>query len=316
MADSIQTRTREPGTIISVVVRARNAASDLERCLAGLQRQVLPPGRELEIVVVDNDSTDATRAVAQRHGAAVVPISQAEFSWGRALNRGIARTHGDVVLLLSSDATPAQDLWLQRMVEPLAEPDVGIVYGRQLAYPDAPVDERVRLERTFGTQPITLDRQRHADNPSARGMLASNACAAIRRDLWQQHPYDEQTSGGEEGPFTCAALKQGFRCLYHPTARVYHSHRDGPWKLACREWEILHKNAVYTGARLKKRMLVRWWAALVKRRLLNCARVRAPLYYRLEGLLRLPVDVAACVIAGTLLFREKSRHQARVAFWR
>jgi rhamnosyltransferase len=301
---------------IAAVIRVRNAAKELDRCLSALRRQVLPKGTELEMVVVDNDSTDDSGTVAQRHGAVVVPISPAEFSWGRALNRGIAQTRGAVVLLLSSDATPADEYWVQHMVEPFVEPDVAVVYGRQRPYPDAPVDERVRLERTFGAQAIALDKQQHADNPSAKGMLASNACAAVRRAVWQEHPYDEETSGGEEGPFTCQALKLGFRCLYQPSAQVYHSHRDGPWKLACREWQILHKNVVYTGSRLKKRMLLRWWAGVVKRRLVNCIRVKAPWYYRMEGLVRLPIDVAACVVVGSLLLRAKSRQKARQVFWR
>ncbi len=307
---------RTSGTTISVVIRARNAGGELARCLSGLKRQRLPGGTDLEIVVVDHHSTDETRLVARRFGAAIVPIAPAEFTWGRALNRGIAQTHGALVLLLSSDATPADAFWLQRMVAPFAEPDVAIVYGRQLPYPDAPVDERARLARTFGTQPLVLDRERHADNPSARGMLASNACAAIRRRVWEDHAYDEETSGGEEGPFTCQALKQGLRCLYQPGAQVYHSHRDGPWKLACREWEILHKNAVYRGSPLTKRMLVRWWASAVKTRLSNCLRGQAPPYYRLEGLVRLPVDLTARVIVGSLLLREKSRSRLRGVFWR
>ena len=304
------------GRKIAAVIRVRNAAKELDRCLSALRRQVLPEGVELEIVVVDNDSTDGSHAVAQRYGATVVPISQAEFSWGRALNRGIAQTHGDVVLLLSSDATPADEYWVQHMVEPFVEPDVAIVYGRQLPYPDAPVDERVRLKRTFGTEPMALDRTKHADNPCARGMLVSNACGAVRRAVWQEHPYDEETSGGEEGPFTCQTLRQGLRCLYRPNAVVCHSHRDSPWRFACREWEILHKNIVYRGSPLKKRILLRWWAGVVKRRLINCARTDVPLYYRAEGLLRLPLDLAACMIVGSLLFREKSRRRVRQLFWR
>ena len=306
----------KPGTVVSVVVRVRNAEADLERCLSALDHQILPDGVTLETIVVDNDSTDDSRGVAQRHGAVVVPISQAEFSWGRSLNRGIAQTHGAVVLLLSSDATPTDESWVQRMVEPFREPEVAIVYGRQLPYPDAPVDECVRLKQTFGTEPIVLDRTKHAENPCAKGMAISNVCAAVRRVVWQGHPYDEETSGGEEGPFTCQVLTQGLRCLYQPYAVVYHSHRDSPWRYACREWEILHKNAAYSGARLKKRTLLRWWIGVAKRRLRNCLRVEASLYYRLEGFVRLPIDVAACVIVGSLLFCEKSRQRARRIFWR
>lgn len=301
--------------VVSIVIRVKDAAWDLDRCLSGLARQMRPRGTEMEIVIVDNDSQDGSRAVAERFGAVVVPISQAEFSWGRALNRGIARARGDIVLLLSSDVTPADDHWLERMIEPFVEPDVAIVYGRQLPYPNAPVDERVRLKRTFGEQPIVWD-ERHAVQDTGRGLVASNACAAIRRTLWKDHPYDEQTSGGEEGPFTRQVLQRGFRCLYWPSARVCHSHRDTPWKFACREWEILYKNLVYAGARLNKRSLLRWWAGVAKRRLINCMRAGVPAYYRLEGLLRLPIDLGACVVVGVLLFPEKSRRRIRRLFWR
>ncbi|MEN6426525.1 MAG: glycosyltransferase family 2 protein [Phycisphaerales bacterium] len=304
------------GMTVSVVIRVRDAARELERCLDALQRQVLSDGGTLEIVVVDNDSKDASRDVAVRHGAVVVPISRTDFTWGRALNRGIAQTHGDVVLLLSSDATPADETWAQHMIERFAEPNVAIVYGRQLPYPDAPIDERVRLAKTFGSDPISLDRDQHAKNPSAKGMLASNACAAIRRTVWEEYPYDEETSGGEEGPFTCQALTRGYRCLYEPSARVYHSHRDGSWRLACRGWEILHKNVVYTGSRLRWWMLLKWWAGVTKRRIVNCIQADVPLPCRIGGLLRLPADLLACMIVGPLMLSAKSRQKVRQAFWR
>lgn len=307
---------RESATgTVSVVVRVRNAAKELDRCLSALRRQRLSDGGELEIVVVDNDSTDDSAAVARRHAALVVPISQAEFSWGRALNRGIAKTRGDIVILLSSDVTPVDDQWLENMLAPFVEPDVGIVYGRQLPYPDAPVDERVRLRRTFGEQVIVRDGRQQVED-TGRGFVASNACAALRRSLWQEQPYDEQTSGGEEGPFTRHALQRGFRCYYWPAARACHSHRDGMWKYACREWEILYKNLAYAGMPLKKRSLLRWWAGVAKRRLVNCLAPAVPLCYRIEGLLRLPLDLGACVIVGGLMFPERSRHKVRQVFWR
>lgn len=301
--------------IISVMIRVRDAARELERCLSALGRQVLPDGVTLEIVVVDNDSKDDSCAVAVRHGAAVVPIARMDFTWGRALNRGIVQTHGEIVLLLSSDATPVDETWVQQMIEPFGDSKMAIVYGRQVPYPDAPVDERVRLARTFGEHPITLDGRQEVEI-TGKGMNASNACAAIRRSVWQETPYDEETSAGEEGPFTCQALRRGYLCRYQPAARAYHSHRDSPWRYACREWEILHKNAKYGGRPLRGRALLRWWAALTKRRLVNSVRVEASLYCRLCGVLRLPADLLACMVIGLLLLPEKSRSRVRQLFWR
>ena len=68
--------------VVSVVIRVRNAAADLARCLAALRAQTMPASMELELIIVDNESTDGSVEVASEYGAVVVPISLADFSWG------------------------------------------------------------------------------------------------------------------------------------------------------------------------------------------------------------------------------------------
>lgn len=56
-------RTPPGGASVSVILPAFNGAAGLDRSIASLRRQTLPP---LEIIVVDDGSTDATRAIAER----------------------------------------------------------------------------------------------------------------------------------------------------------------------------------------------------------------------------------------------------------
>ena len=72
--------------MISVVLRARNEAAWIGRCLTAIRRQRLP---HIDVILVDNDSTDGTVEVAAAHGATLTNISREEFSYGRALNLGI-----------------------------------------------------------------------------------------------------------------------------------------------------------------------------------------------------------------------------------
>ena len=88
MIDSSQTRRPEQGRIVSAVIRVRNAGAELDRCLSSLGCQVLPDGVELEMIVVDNDSTDDSRGVAQRHGAVIVPISASRVLLGPGAKPG------------------------------------------------------------------------------------------------------------------------------------------------------------------------------------------------------------------------------------
>lgn len=82
---------------VSVVVPTRNSARSLERCLRSLRHQ---SGSRLELIVVDNCSTDATVAIARRF-ADVVVTAGPERSAQR--NTGARASSGDILLFVDSD---------------------------------------------------------------------------------------------------------------------------------------------------------------------------------------------------------------------
>jgi glycosyltransferase involved in cell wall biosynthesis len=84
---------------ISVVIATRNRAALLDAALASLRAQAGAP--ELEIVVVDNGSSDGTSAVAAKHGAAVAVEALPNRALAR--NAGIAVATGEIVLFVDDD---------------------------------------------------------------------------------------------------------------------------------------------------------------------------------------------------------------------
>jgi cellulose synthase/poly-beta-1,6-N-acetylglucosamine synthase-like glycosyltransferase len=71
-----------------LVVRAFNEERHIERLLEGVRHQTV---RDVEVILVDSGSTDATAAIAAQYRAKVVHIPPAEFTFGRSLNRGLPR---------------------------------------------------------------------------------------------------------------------------------------------------------------------------------------------------------------------------------
>ena len=88
----------DPGRV-SVVMPARDEAATIDRVIADLKR-VAPGVREM--IVVDDGSIDATRAVADRAGAVVIahPTSR---GYGAAVKSGILAAKGEFVLVLDAD---------------------------------------------------------------------------------------------------------------------------------------------------------------------------------------------------------------------
>ena len=92
---------------VSVVMAVRDGERYLAEALASVAAQTSAP---LEVLLVDGRSRDATRAIAERHGARL--LEQDGDTLADAYNTGIRAARGDAVAFLSHD-----DLWLPRKLE-------------------------------------------------------------------------------------------------------------------------------------------------------------------------------------------------------
>jgi len=105
----------------------RDAARTLARCLAALEAQDLPRGG-FEVLVVDNNSTDDSIAIAEGFDAVRV-LRETEQGAYAARNRGLREARGHVVAFTDPDCVPDPD-WLRELTAPLEDPTVQVVLGR------------------------------------------------------------------------------------------------------------------------------------------------------------------------------------------
>jgi GT2 family glycosyltransferase len=231
---------RDPRALVSVTVAipVRDGGALFERTLAALARQTVAH----ELLVCDSGSRDGSVTAARAHGARVLEIPPAEFGHGRTRNLLVAQARGEHVALLSQDAEPAGERWLQSLLEGFAPAgDVGIVYGPYRARPDARADMRQELERWFRSlspngaprverleaQELTLSaselvRRRDWEMVGRRGFFTdANACLA--RTAWERVPFRD-VAYAEDRVLALDMLRAGYAKVYVPHAAVVHSH--------------------------------------------------------------------------------------------
>jgi GT2 family glycosyltransferase len=197
--------------MISLVIRTRNEAGWIGRCLAAIALQDVP---DREVVLVDHASTDDTRRLARQHGCRIVSVPPRAWSYGRAINLGIRRARGDLVAILSGHCVPATDRWLSALAAHFDDPAVAGVYGRQLPLPDShPFDKR-DLWTTFGVE----------RRVQRKDYFFHNANSMVRRSVWAEVSFDEEISGVEDRDWARKVLARGHRIVYEPLAAVYHHH--------------------------------------------------------------------------------------------
>ena len=120
-------------SLISIVIPARNEEVNIATVVRSVMRQC-PAGAKLEVIVVDDDSSDRTAAEAQRAGASVLTLSNKDNGGnpGAARNQGAAASRGDPIIFLDADCRP-RDGWLEAL---LAAHRKGVhVSGGSLALP-------------------------------------------------------------------------------------------------------------------------------------------------------------------------------------
>jgi rhamnosyltransferase len=198
---------------VSLIIRCFNEEKHIGRLLTGALNQTHLPD---EIVVVDSGSTDHTLAVASTFDVTVVSIEPELFSFGHALNVGIAAATGEIAIFASAHVYPIYDTWLEELVAPFSDEQVALTYGRQQTPPGGRLSEQRLLSQWFPAQ--SAARQRHP--------FCNNANAAIRRSAWEARPYDEQLTGLEDLEWAKYAMEHGYSIAYVAEAPVVHVHDE------------------------------------------------------------------------------------------
>jgi rhamnosyltransferase len=164
----------------------------------------------------------------------VLQIAPTQFNHGGTRNLLVREANGAWVALLTQDAEPADERWLERLLGgfELAR-DVGIVYGPYRPRRDASAAVRVELERWFGSLSpdgtAQVERLSEPDRPhpaadfiGRRGFF-SDANACIARDAWERVPFRE-VAYAEDRVLAIDMLRAGYGKAFVPQAAVLHSH--------------------------------------------------------------------------------------------
>lgn len=209
---------------VSVVVCTYNRAQRIERALSHIVESATRAEVPVEVVIVDNNSTDETKeVVARAAGASAIPIryvfeSKQGLSFAR--NRGLKAAGGSVIAFTDDDCF-VDPGWIAALWrEFAANPDVAVLGGR--------VDLHSQEDRPVAVRPIA-ERVRYTNAEQIYGLIIG-ANLAVRRGVAERIGGFDPAFGGSRGvvaddiEFVYRALKAGLGVLYTPEAKVLHGH--------------------------------------------------------------------------------------------
>lgn len=197
----------------SIVIRAYNEEKHIGRLLTGIFQQTV---KDVQVILVDSGSTDDTVKIASGFPIEVVHIKPEEFSFGYSLNQGIRQSKADYVVFASAHVYPVYPDWLEKLIQPFDDDIVALTYGKQRGMETTKFSEHMIFQQWFPDH--SVGRQDHP--------FCNNANAAIRRELWEQHPYDETIPALEDLAWANWVQKQGYKIVYAWEAEIIHVHKE------------------------------------------------------------------------------------------
>lgn len=225
---------------VSIIIPTRDRPEDLRNCLLSLSAQ--RTDRRIEIIAIDNNpQSDLTPQVLSEF-----PSVKLVTEWRRgasyARNAGIIASSGDICVFIDDDIVAPAD-WLENLIAPLANGEVGAVTGNVMPYElDSPT---AKLFEGYANGGFNRGFSRWAADPqwfhshkiggAKTWLLGGSGNAAIRRYLldncdigmFQTHIGAGTPAGSSEDTYMFyKIIKMGYSVEYEPTAYSWHKHRQ------------------------------------------------------------------------------------------
>ncbi|HEY8019698.1 MAG TPA: glycosyltransferase [Thermoanaerobaculia bacterium] len=213
---------------VSIVIPTLHGGAVLERCLAAVGRQ--RTDRSVEVLCVDSGSSAADLTAMERGGARVIHVERSQFNHGLTRDLGAAASRGRVLVFLNQDAVPCEPDWLDQLTAPLfAAADCVAVQGAIVEVPDR--ERRFYWDSCGDRFYFTRETRRWLERYFGIGFSTVNA--AIRRDVWERHPFGYAPIL-EDKKWQREVVAAGHGIAVAPRAAVAHTHNYDMGSLARR----------------------------------------------------------------------------------
>jgi len=211
---------------VSVVIVNWNGAHHLDECLASLRAQTWRD--EMEVIIIDNGSTDGSLELLERYATWVRVIpNAANAGFAAGCNQGIRASRSEFIALLNND-TVVEPTWLEELVKAMRRADdLGCCTSKILSYYARDVFDNAG--HVVCGDGLTRGRGRlepdHGQFERLEEVFCPSGCAALlRRQMVDDIGlFDEAFFAYcEDADLGFRARLRGWRCVYVPTAVVYH----------------------------------------------------------------------------------------------
>lgn len=212
--------------LVSIIVLNWNGEKVITECINSITNLNY---KNIEIIIVDNNSIDRSLEIINRFSKIKLIKNLSNLGFAAGMNIGIINSNGKYIATLNNDVMVCPD-WLDRPIELLqSNPKIGIISCRQMVYKEPDKIDVLYTKKTpyLLPKPVGTNKKYslHPEFHSEKEVFcASGASVIYRKEIFEKYGvFDERFFAyHEESDLQTRALNDGWKCMYVPSAVVYH----------------------------------------------------------------------------------------------
>ena len=210
---------------IDVIIPTYHPDEKLEKCLRMLKRQTVQPQRIL--LINTEEEFFHSKVFSTLKQGEIIHITKPEFDHGGTRNQAAAMCDGEIMILLTQDAIPADEHLIENLIKPFEDEEVCAAYGRQMAdKKDNPVEAYTRIFNY--PKESRIKSKEDLPKLGIKTFFCSNVCAAYRKSEYNAlGGFPLHTIFNEDMIFASHLIEAGKKIAYAADAKVVHSHNYG-----------------------------------------------------------------------------------------
>lgn len=221
--ERLQSATQQPAILpqVSVVIPVKDRADELKRCLSSLAA-LSYPAEKIQIIVVDDGSSDDSPLVAQEFGALVVPSGGTGRGPAAARNVGASHATGEILAFIDSDCSASAG-WLNDLIPAFNDPALAAVGGQVDGMcTESAVD---RYEAVMSS--LSIGNRERVGNSGNDTFYLPSCNLLVRRSAFRSAGgFKDEMHVGEDVDLTWRLRDSGWSIAYLPVGNVLHEHRS------------------------------------------------------------------------------------------
>lgn len=213
--------------LIDVIIPTYKPDDKFNRLIEMLEKQTVSVNK---IIVINTEEKYmeafhiGSRFLAEHKKLFIHHISQKEFDHGKSRNLGAKKSEADILVFMTQDAVPQDELLIENLVKPLADEMVACSYARQLPDTDSTMTEQLTREFNYPKEGCIKSKS-DLERLGIKTYFCSNVCCAYNGKIFRElKGFINHTIFNEDMIYAAKVIQNGYKIAYAADARVIHSH--------------------------------------------------------------------------------------------